>query len=45
MRGVTGQLNRAVTSLLGQGLLEYTIPDRPTSRLQRYRLKRKVENG
>lgn len=38
MRQVTGQLNEQVRALLGQGLIDMTLPDKPTSRLQQYRL-------
>ncbi len=37
-RSVSGALNRAVRSLLLDGLVEYTLPDKPTSRMQAYRL-------
>ena len=35
---VDGQLNNAVRTLLEQGLIEYTRPEKPQSRLQKYRL-------
>lgn len=38
MRQVTGQLNEQVRALLGQGLIDMTLPDKPNSRLQQYRL-------
>ena len=37
-RSVSGQLNRVISALLGDGSIDYTIPDRPRSRLQEYRL-------
>ena len=37
-RSVSGQLNRVIGALLADGSIGYTIPDRPRSRLQRYRL-------
>ena len=35
---VTGQINEAVRALVTEGVIAYTIPDKPGSRLQRYRL-------
>jgi ATP-dependent DNA helicase RecG len=35
---VSGAVNRAVKELLAKQLVEYTIPDKPNSRLQRYRM-------
>lgn len=38
----TGAFKRTIKELLQQALIEYTFPDKPTSRLQKYRL---TENG
>lgn len=37
-REISGQLNKVVRQLLENELIAYTIPDKPRSRLQRYRL-------
>ena len=38
---VSGQLNKVVRQLLAEGMIEYTVPDKPRSRLQRYRVTAK----
>jgi ATP-dependent DNA helicase RecG len=35
---IDGQLHAAERAMLANGLLEYTIPGKPNSRLQKYRL-------
>ena len=35
---VSGQLNKVVRDLLATKTLEYTIPDKPNSRFQKYQL-------
>jgi len=34
-------INRAVKELLNKKLIEYTLPEKPNSRLQKYRLTEK----
>ena len=35
---VSGQLNKVVRSLVAAEMIEFTLPDKPKSRLQKYRL-------
>ena len=37
-KAVSGQLNKVIRALLSDGAIEYTIPEKPNSRLQQYRL-------
>jgi Fic family protein len=41
LRSKTGAFKRAIKELLENGLIAYTRPDKPSSRLQKYRLTRK----
>ena len=44
LKSKTGAFKRSLQELLEKGLAEYTIPDKPNSRLQRYRLTKKGRN-
>jgi len=37
---ISGVIKRALADLMQAGLAQYTIPDKPNSRLQRYRTTR-----
>jgi len=37
---ISGQLNKVVRKLLDAGVIEYTIPEKLRSRLQKYRLRK-----
>jgi ATP-dependent DNA helicase RecG len=41
LKSKTGALKRSLQELLDNGLVEYTIPDKPSSRLQKYQLTEK----
>jgi ATP-dependent DNA helicase RecG len=41
MKGVPGHIHRMVRELLVEGSIEYTIPEKPNSRLQKYQLTNK----
>jgi hypothetical protein len=41
LKNVTGHLNRTIRWLLENGSIVYTIPGKPTSRLQKYKIKKK----
>jgi ATP-dependent DNA helicase RecG len=38
MRSKTGALKRTLGEMVAEGLIAYTLPDKPSSRLQKYRL-------
>jgi ATP-dependent DNA helicase RecG len=40
-KAVSGQLNKVIRMLVADQTIEPTIPDKPTSRLQKYRLTAK----
>ncbi len=42
---ISGGLKRAIKTLMDDRLIEYTIPQKPNSRLQKYRLATKVTSG
>jgi ATP-dependent DNA helicase RecG len=41
---ISGRLNQVIRILLADQTVEYTIPDKPNSRLQKYRLTAKGKN-
>ena len=41
-KSITGALRQALADLMAAGLVEYTIPGKPNSRLQRYRITENV---
>jgi ATP-dependent DNA helicase RecG len=40
LKGATGQLNREVRYLVDEEIISYTIPEKPNSRLQKYKLNK-----
>jgi Fic family protein len=45
LNGDTRSFKRHIDPLLADGLIEMTVPDKPNSRLQKYRLTNKGKNG
>ncbi len=43
-KGISGQLNKVIRGLLDEKYVKYTSPDKPNSRLQKYRLTKKGIN-
>ena len=43
-KAVSGELNKQVRNLMKAGLIEYTIPKKPNSPKQKYRLTSKGQN-
>ena len=43
-KAVSGELNKQVRNLMKAGLIEYTIPKKPNSPMQKYRLTAKGQN-
>ncbi|WP_245618702.1 hypothetical protein [Methanogenium cariaci] len=44
-KSVSGRLNKVIRQLLADGYIEFTIPEKLTSRLQQYRLTDKGRNS
>jgi ATP-dependent DNA helicase RecG len=40
---ISGQLNKILKALVEEGVVSYTIPEKPTSRLQKYKLNSKFK--
>lgn len=40
-KSITGALRQAIGDLMAAGLVEYTLPEKPNSRLQKYRSRRR----
>jgi hypothetical protein len=38
-KGISGQLNKVIRGMVAEGIIERTIPEKPQSRLQKYRVK------
>ena len=44
LKGVPGHIGRVIRELMAEGKIEFTIPEKPNSRLQKYRLTDKKKN-
>jgi hypothetical protein len=44
-KSISSSIRQAVADLMAAGLMEYTVPEKPNSRLQKYRLTPKAVAG